>query len=67
MKKYKLLIDIPLFKKNSVYLFDFENDYIYFINDDNNVISEFPMRESLAGYLWLLLAEDENYYFEEVL
>lgn len=63
MKKYKLLIDIPLFAKNSIYLFDFENDYIYFVGN-TGIISEFPLRESLAGYLWLLLSEDEDYFQE---
>lgn len=41
--------------KGMIYYFDFNESFIYMV--ENGKVAEYPLRQGLAGYLWLCLYE----------
>lgn len=64
MNWYKLKVDIPFLKKGDVFAFDIELGNVYSVNEKSQVVCEYPLRQGLAGYLWLLRTEKK--YFRKV-
>ena len=52
-RRYKITKDIPLFKKDSVFIFFEDSESVFRVYDDGT-FAEYPLREELAGYLWLI-------------
>ena len=53
-QRYKLLIDLPFLKKGSIFEFEVETGKIY---ANRFTGFEYPLREGLSSYLWLLRTE----------
>ncbi len=64
MRRFKLLIDLPFLKKGTVYWFDEETGKIHWENGGKDNFSDYPLREGLAGYLWMLRTETK--YLKEL-
>jgi hypothetical protein len=60
---YELKIDLPFLPKGAKYSFDYEMGWVY--RWDKGERFEYPLREELAKYLWLLKTEG-NTYLKEV-
>lgn len=60
--KLKLIKEVPMFYKDSVFYFDFDEAMVYGVEDDK--VNETPLRQGLAGYLWLLRYEPG--YFRKI-
>ena len=58
----KLIKDVPLFYKGSVFFFEFDSSAVYRV--ENGMVNVTPLRGGLAGYLWLL--RYESGYFRKV-
>jgi hypothetical protein len=62
-KIYELKVDLPFLKKGKRFSFDYDLGWVYgFENVDKRM--EYPLREGLAGYLWLLKTENDKYLKE---
>lgn len=57
MRYFELLVDLPFLKQRRVFAFDDDTGNVFAILD--GVESSYPLRNGLAGYLWLLLTCDE--------
>ena len=55
MRAYKLLVNLPFLKKGSIFHFYDEDGNIFAVH--NLIESEYPLRQGLSGYLWLLSTE----------
>jgi len=53
MVAYKLKIDLPVLIKGAIYHFDMETGFVY----RKEVSLTTPLRQGLAGYLWLLIGD----------
>ena len=62
MTRCRLIKDVPILHKG---LFDFEIEtgFVYGV-DDNGKTAQYPLRNGLADYLWLL--KTEKGYFRKV-
>ncbi len=60
---FELKIDLPFMKKGNLYSFDDELGWVYRC-DDGGVRFEYPLREGLSEYLWLLKSENDKYLKE---
>jgi len=59
---FKLLKELPMLSKDTVFVFYDSTSYVHWIFNGRE--TEYPIRQGLAGYLWLLLTEDG--YFEHI-
>lgn len=59
LRKVQLLIDVPFLSKGSEYWLYDSTGQVYWI-DRKGKISDYPLRQGLAGYIWLL-ATDPKY------
>ncbi len=64
MRTYQLKIDLPFLKKGRAFVFEDDTANVYAVLDGK--VATYPLREGLAGYLWMLLTE-KNKYLEPVL
>jgi hypothetical protein len=55
MRLYKLMVALPFLDKGRRFLFDDDTGNVYAILDGKP--SEYPLRQGLAAYLWLLMTE----------
>ena len=53
---YRLIHDLPFLKAGTVFVFYDSTALVHWI--DNGQETEYPLRQGLAGYLWLLLTEE---------
>jgi hypothetical protein len=60
---FQLRVDLPFMKVGNLYSFDDEIGWVYRCNDDGSRW-EYPLREGLRGYLWLLKSENDTYLKE---
>ena len=60
MDEYTLIVDLPFLPKGAVYQFDKETGFVYRVVAAKPF--EYPLRNGLAGYLWLLLTEKAKYF-----
>ena len=58
----KLIKDIPMLKKGSIFYFELETGCVWSVIDKKT--ASYPLRQGLAGYLWLLRLEKG--YFRKV-
>jgi len=56
---YRLKVKLPFLVKGAEYLFDDDTGFVYRIDTDGKF--DHPLRSALAGYLYLLITEDEKY------
>ena len=54
---YRLLVDLPMLTKGTYFVFYEATGNINWLN--KGVEPEYPLRQGLAGYLWLLRTERE--------
>ncbi len=59
--QYRLIKNVPLLRK-SIYFFDTETGHVF--GSYKGKQYEYPLRQGLAGYLWLL--RTERGYFRKV-
>ncbi len=52
----RLIKNVPLLKKGRLFLFEIDTGMVWGMKDKNTTFS-YPLREELAGYLWLLRTE----------
>jgi len=62
MRIFTLNIELPFLRMGKAFSFDYDTGFIYAILDGK--VSEYPLRSGLAGYLWLLLTENDKYLSE---
>ena len=63
LRKFKLKIEVPFLKKGDEFWMHDRDGSVHWI--DNGKISQYPLRTSLAGYLWLLCTEKRYMKFIE--
>ena len=54
---YKLTVDIPMLNKETLFVFYDGSGHVYWIDDGRE--TDIPLRDGLAGYLWLLRTENK--------
>jgi hypothetical protein len=59
---FKAKVDLPYIHKDCEYLVEDETGFIYMCQNEKAL--EYPLRQEISGYIWLLLTE--NKYFEQV-
>lgn len=62
-RTYELRVDLPFLTKGTVFVFYDSTGNVHWI--DNGKETNHPLRNGLAGYLWLLLTERK--YMKELL
>lgn len=55
MRTFELLVELPFLPKGRLFWFDDDTGNVFAVLDGK--IAEYPLRNALAGYLWLLLTE----------
>ncbi len=63
VRKFKLKIDVPFLKKGDEFWMHDRDGLVYWI--DKGKVCEYPLRNGLAGYLWLLCTEKRYMKFIE--
>jgi len=66
IKKFKLKVDLQYpdwFKKGMKFYFNEDTAIVY--GEDDGKMSEYPLRNPLAGYLYLLRLESNKFFKEE--
>ncbi len=62
MRRFRLKVDLPYLPKGAIYDFDDETACVYRVVD--KITNEIPLRNGLAGYLWLLLTDRHIYFLQ---
>jgi hypothetical protein len=62
-KRFKLMINLPFLRKGSLFDFEYQTAWVYGIEESGERM-EYPLRDGLAGYLWLLKTEGSRYLKE---
>ena len=61
----RLKKDFPMLRKGSKFFFGEQSGDVFGYENENKVMDH-PLRQGLAGYLWLLSCGESNKYIEKV-
>ena len=62
-RRFKMKVDLPYLHKGMIYYTDYETGQIWGMESDGTKM-EYELRQGLAGYIWLLIADGRKYLRE---